>query len=294
MHQEFCCFLDTASFLELFFFFLSSRYKSRSSLDVLNIEGLSPVSSTVYYWLVQRIWACFYSKVFTVLGFSLVFWRLMSVILLLTVLLWNLNATSAVLACSENGWGTTCEATVWQVLIPLVDKRSRIFHQIIKPWTYFQFSFDLLQCIITPISYQPDFVQLVCVLALHLGFSLSPYIALRVERWSPETHPFLLSWLCWSSDGNCAELAWFVSVGFQQPALRHRNNRNVPKALTAKTVPVGKCLLQKTVLGAEVSSSSRDSCQTRHCLTSRTTTVNLATDAAGRSELFLRWGRSTW
>lgn len=128
---------------------------------------------------------------------------------------------------------------VWQVLIPLTDKRSRIFHQIIKPWTYFEFSFDLLQCIIAPISYQLHFVQLVCVRALHPGFSLSPYLAVRVERWSADTHPFLLSWFCWSSDGDCAEFAWFVSVGFQQPALRHRKNRNVPKTLAAKTVPGG-------------------------------------------------------
>lgn len=88
----------------------------------------------VYYWLVQRIWVCFDSKVFTVLGFSLVFWRLMTVTFLLCVL----NATSTVLVvlvCSDNDWGTTCATTVWQVLIALMDKRSRIFDQIIKPWT---------------------------------------------------------------------------------------------------------------------------------------------------------------
>lgn len=117
-----------------------------------------------------------------------------------------------------------------------------------------------------------------------------------------ETHPFLLSWLCWSSDGDHAELAWFVSVGLQQPALGHRNNRNMPKALTARTVPLDKCLLQKTVSGSsgykirleDMSSSSHSCCRTRSCLTSRTAMINLATDAAGRSGLFLRWGRSTW
>lgn len=141
------------------------------------------------------MWLCFYSKVFTILGFSLVFWRLMTVIFLLCVL----NATSTVLVCSENDRGTTCATTVWQALVPLVDKRSRIFHQIIKPWIYFQFSFDpLLQRIVTSISYQLVFIQLVCALPLHPGFPLSPYLALGVERWPAETHPFLLSWWCWA------------------------------------------------------------------------------------------------
>lgn len=76
----------------------------------------------------------------------------------------------------------------------------------------------------------------------------------------------------------------------------------MPKALTAKTVPLDKCLLQKTVSGAsgyklrleEVSSSSHGSCQARSYLTSRIAMVNWAADAAGRSVLFLRWGRNTW
>lgn len=43
-----------------------------------------------------------------------------------------------------------------------------------------------------------------------------------------------------------------------------------------------------------VSISVHDLCQTRSCPTSGTATVNLATDAAGRGGLSLRWGRSTW
>lgn len=118
----------------------------------------------------------------------------------------------------------------------------------------------------------------------------------RMVCWDPSISAQLivLVFRWWS-----AELACFVLVGFQQPALRYRNNRNVPKVLTAKIVPLDKCLLQKTVQVLlvrfeEVSCSSHDSCQTRCCLTSRTATVSLATDADGRRGLFLRWGRSTW
>lgn len=69
MHWESYHLLDTKSFLGLSFFLLSWGYKSRSTLYILNFEGLHPVSSAMCYWMVQRTSACLYSKVFTISSF---------------------------------------------------------------------------------------------------------------------------------------------------------------------------------------------------------------------------------
>lgn len=131
--------------------------------------------------------------------------------------------------------------------------------------------------IISPISY-----RLVCIqLSPPLSFSSSRIFPLPSPcRWERRGALLRASHFR-SADCTCVQtalLAWFDSVGLQQAALRHRNNRNVPKASAAKTVPLAKCLLQKTVSSSpgyenrleNVSSSTHDSCQTRSCLTSGT------------------------
>lgn len=130
-----------------------------------------------------------------------------------------------------------------RVLTPLLIKRISTFYQLIKTWSYFQFTFD----IITPISYQLICFQLSLFLHFRFSFFLCLALALEVKRLSVESHPFPLSRSCQRSDCGCTGLARLGSAGLQWAAVRHRNNRNLPKASAAKTVWLAKCLLQKTV-----------------------------------------------
>jgi len=188
-----------------------------------------------------------------------------------------------------------------RVLAALLAKRNSTFlHQVLD---LLQFSFDLLRYYIIA----PFHISLFVFSYLFLSLPPPPGFCLTLPHlW--EGRGALLRAIrfrsadCPCSDCDRAGLAWFGSAGLQQAALRHRNNRNVSKASSAKTVRLSKCLLQKTVssspgyknrLGNVSSSSSHGSCQRKNYLTLGTATVNLATDAAGRGGLSLRWGRST-
>lgn len=152
-----------------------------------------------------------------------------------------------------------------RVLTPLLDKRNTTFHQLIKSWTYFQFSFDLL---LQLLHHHSHFISASwwAAISSFLFFLLQDFpssliLPLGTKRFPAQSHLFLYS--------NCAGVAWLGSTQPCWAALRRRNNKNVPKAVAAKTVPLAKRLPQKTVSSSpgyknrleNVSSSIHDSAE---------------------------------